>query len=75
MAASELKSNISNVNLNKNRNKLFFYFDNSHSNMPKHFCACVGTCACDGTPPEKACKIGFLIYNSMKFGLYRRWRV
>ena len=33
MAASELKSNISNVNLNKSRNKLFLYFDNSHANQ------------------------------------------
>ena len=32
MAASELKSNISNVNL-KSKKKLFFYFDNSHANQ------------------------------------------
>ena len=33
MAVSELKSNISNVNLNKNKKKLFLYFDNSHANQ------------------------------------------
>ena len=33
MAASELKSNISNVNLNKSKKKLFLYFDNSHANQ------------------------------------------
>ena len=33
MAASELKSNISNVNLNKIKKKLFLYFDNSHANQ------------------------------------------
>ena len=33
MAASELKSNISNVNLNKSKKKLFSYFDNSHTNQ------------------------------------------
>ena len=32
MAASELKSNVSNTNLNKNKKKLFLYFDNSHGN-------------------------------------------
>ena len=33
MAASELKSNISNVNPNKSKTKLFLYFDNSHANQ------------------------------------------
>ena len=33
MAASELKPNISNVNLNKSKKKLFLYFDNSHANQ------------------------------------------
>ena len=33
MAAYELKSNISNVNLNKSKKKLFFYFDKSHANQ------------------------------------------
>ena len=33
MAASELKSNISNVNLNKSKKKLFLYFDNSYANQ------------------------------------------
>ena len=33
MAASELKSNISNVKLNKSKKKLFLYFDNSHTNQ------------------------------------------
>ena len=33
MAASELKSNISNVNLNKSKNKLLLYFDNGHKNQ------------------------------------------
>ena len=33
IAASELKSNISNVNLNKSKKKLFVYFDNSHANQ------------------------------------------
>ena len=32
-AASELKSNISNVILNKSKKKLFLYFDNSHANQ------------------------------------------
>ena len=32
MAASELKSNIGNVNLNKSKKKLFFHFNNSHAN-------------------------------------------
>ena len=29
MAASELKSNINNVNLNKSKKKLYLYFDNT----------------------------------------------
>ena len=33
MTSSELKSNISNANLNKSKKKLFFYFDNSHANQ------------------------------------------
>ena len=33
MAASGLKSNISNANLNKNKKKLFLYFDNNHANQ------------------------------------------
>ena len=33
MAASELKSIISNVNLNKSKKKLFLYFDNNHANQ------------------------------------------
>ena len=33
MATSELKSNISSVNLNKSKKKLFLYFDNSHANQ------------------------------------------
>ena len=33
MAASELKSNISNVNLYKSKKELFLYFDNSHANQ------------------------------------------
>ena len=33
MAASELKSNISHVNRNKSKKKLFFHFDNSHTNQ------------------------------------------
>ena len=33
MAAAKLKTNISNVNLNKNKKKLFLYFDNSHANQ------------------------------------------
>ena len=33
MAASELKSNISNVNLDKSKKKLYLYFDNSHGNQ------------------------------------------
>ena len=32
MVVSELKSNISNVNLNKSKKELFLYFDNSHAN-------------------------------------------
>ena len=31
MATSGHKSNISNANLNKNKKKLFLYFDNSHA--------------------------------------------
>ena len=33
MAADELKSNISNINLTKSKKKPFFYFDNSHANQ------------------------------------------
>ena len=33
MAASELKSNISNANLNKSKRKLFLYLDKSHTNQ------------------------------------------
>ena len=33
VAASELKPNTSNVNLNKSKKKLFLYFDNSHANQ------------------------------------------
>ena len=33
MAASELKSNISNVKRNKSKRKLFLYFDNNHTNQ------------------------------------------
>ena len=33
MAASELKSNIINVNLNKSKKMLFSYFDNKHANQ------------------------------------------
>ena len=33
MAASELKSNISNANLNKSKKKLYLYFDDSHANQ------------------------------------------
>ena len=33
MAVSELKSNVSNVNLNKSKKKLFLHFDNSHTNQ------------------------------------------
>ena len=33
MAASELKSNISKVNVNKSKKKLLFYFDDSHANQ------------------------------------------
>ena len=33
MTAYELKSNISNINFNKSKKKLFFYFDNSHANQ------------------------------------------
>ena len=32
MAASGLKSNVSNVNLNQSKKKLFLYFDDSHAN-------------------------------------------
>ena len=32
VAASELESNISNTNLDKNKKKLFLYFDTSHTN-------------------------------------------
>ena len=33
MAASELESNISNVNVNKSKKKLFLYFDNSYADQ------------------------------------------
>ena len=33
VAASELKSNVSNTNLHKNKQKLFLYFHNSHANQ------------------------------------------
>ena len=33
MATSKLKSNISHINLNKSKKKLFLYFDNSHINQ------------------------------------------
>ena len=33
VAISELKSNISNTNLNKNKKRLFFNFNNSHANQ------------------------------------------
>ena len=33
MALSELKSSINNANLDKNKKKLFLYFDNSHANQ------------------------------------------
>ena len=33
IAASELKSNISNINLSKSKKKLFLYFDNSQANQ------------------------------------------
>ena len=33
MAASELKSNISNLKLNKSKKKLYLHFDNSHANQ------------------------------------------
>ena len=33
MAAFVLKSNISNVNLNKSKKKLFLYFNDSHANQ------------------------------------------
>ena len=37
VAASELKYNISNPNLNKNKKKLFLYFNNSHTNQTKDY--------------------------------------
>ena len=37
MAASELKSNISNANLDKNKKKLFLYFSTSHVNQANNF--------------------------------------
>ena len=33
VAPSELKSHISNASLDKNKKKLFLYFDNSHANQ------------------------------------------
>ena len=33
VAASELKSNVSNANLHKSKKKLLLYFDNSHANQ------------------------------------------
>ena len=37
VAASELKSNISNANLGKNKKELFLHFDTSHANQTKFF--------------------------------------
>ena len=37
MAASQLKSNTSNANLDKNKKKLFLYFDTSHVNQTNNF--------------------------------------
>ena len=38
VAASKLKSNICNANLDKNKKKLFLYFDTSYANQTnKHF--------------------------------------
>ena len=37
LAASELKSNISNSNLEKNEKKLSLYFNNSHPNQSNNF--------------------------------------
>ena len=37
VAASELKSNISNANLDKIKKKLFLYFDTSHANQTSIF--------------------------------------
>ena len=37
MAVSELKANISNANLDKNKKKLFSYFDTSHANQTNNF--------------------------------------
>ena len=37
VAASEVKSNISNANLDKNKKKLLLYFDTSHANQNKYF--------------------------------------
>ena len=33
MDAAQLKLNVSNTNLNKNKKKLFLHFDNSHANQ------------------------------------------
>ena len=35
VATSELKSNINDTNLGKNKKKLFLYFDTSHGNQTK----------------------------------------
>ena len=37
VAVSELKSNISNANLDKNKKKLFLYVDTNHANQTKNF--------------------------------------
>ena len=37
VATSELKSNISNVNLDRSKKKLFLYFDASHTNQSNNF--------------------------------------
>ena len=37
VAASELKYNICNANLDKNKKKLFLYFDTSHANQTNIF--------------------------------------
>ena len=37
VAASEVKSNISNANLDKNKKKLLLYFDTSHANQNEYF--------------------------------------
>ena len=37
MAASELKCDISNANLDKNKKGLFLYFDTNHENQTNNF--------------------------------------